>query len=122
MSDQSTNLPSTPPAFGAPTVAAGGRRAVPWLRILAGVVIAAVALALPYYNDPATNQIFCQVMYLALAAMGLNLLTGFNGQISLGHGAFFGIGHRSRLGPFEPSPAVLRDGSPVRPAQRAGRP
>ena len=42
--------------------------------------------------DPENNQIFGQVMYLAVAAMGLNLLTGFNGQISLGHGAFFGIG------------------------------
>ena len=26
------------------------------------------------------------------AAMGLNLLTGYNGQVSIGHGAFFGIG------------------------------
>ena len=39
-----------------------------------------------------TNTVFSQVMYLAIAAMGLNLLTGFNGQISIGHGAFFGIG------------------------------
>lgn len=93
MSDQMTNSPDTPPAFAAeaPPTAIGGKR-TPWLRIVAGVLIAAVALALPYYNDPATNQIFCQVMYLALAAMGLNLLTGYNGQISLGHGAFFGIG------------------------------
>ena len=29
---------------------------------------------------------------LAIAMLGLNLLTGFNGQISLGHGAFMGIG------------------------------
>ncbi len=28
----------------------------------------------------------------AIAALGLNLLTGYNGQISVGHGAFFGIG------------------------------
>ena len=28
----------------------------------------------------------------AIALLGLNLLTGFNGQISLGHGAFFAIG------------------------------
>ena len=33
-----------------------------------------------------------QAIYLAIAAMGLNLLTGFNGQVSIGHGAFFGIG------------------------------
>lgn len=29
---------------------------------------------------------------LALAAMGLNLLTGYNGQISVGHGALYGLG------------------------------
>ena len=28
----------------------------------------------------------------AIAVLGLNLLTGFNGQISLGHGAFFAVG------------------------------
>ena len=28
----------------------------------------------------------------AIAALGLNLLMGFTGQISLGHGAFFGVG------------------------------
>ena len=68
------------------------RKGVPWIRVVAGVIIAAVALALPYLNNSDTNTIFCQVMYLAVAAMGLNLLTGFNGQISLGHGAFFGVG------------------------------
>ena len=29
---------------------------------------------------------------LAVAALGLNLLTGYNGQISAGHGALFGLG------------------------------
>ena len=33
-----------------------------------------------------------QVLIYAIALLGLNLLTGFNGQISLGHGAFFAIG------------------------------
>ena len=32
------------------------------------------------------------ILTCAIAAMGVNLLTGFNGQISVGHGAFFGIG------------------------------
>jgi branched-chain amino acid transport system permease protein len=51
-----------------------------------------VAIALPYQYDPATNRIFSQILYFAIAAMGLNLLTGFNGQVSIGHGAFFGVG------------------------------
>lgn len=29
---------------------------------------------------------------MALAVLGLNIVTGFNGQISLGHGAFFAVG------------------------------
>ncbi len=32
------------------------------------------------------------VLSYAVALVGLNLLTGYNGQISLGHGAFFAIG------------------------------
>ena len=30
--------------------------------------------------------------YLAIAALGLNILVGFTGQISIGHAAFFGFG------------------------------
>jgi branched-chain amino acid transport system permease protein len=33
-----------------------------------------------------------EVMIYGLAILGLNLLTGFNGQFSVGHGAFFGLG------------------------------
>jgi branched-chain amino acid transport system permease protein len=36
-------------------------------------------------------QISLMIVY-AIAVLGLNLLTGFNGQISLGHGAFFAVG------------------------------
>ena len=32
------------------------------------------------------------VVVYAIAILGLSLLTGFNGQISLGHGAFYAIG------------------------------
>ena len=32
------------------------------------------------------------VLVYAIALLGLNMLTGFNGQISLGHGAFYAIG------------------------------
>jgi branched-chain amino acid transport system permease protein len=35
---------------------------------------------------------FTQVLIYAIALLGLNLLTGYNGQFSLGHGAFYGIG------------------------------
>ena len=35
---------------------------------------------------------FSQVYIYAIAILGLNLLTGYNGQFSLGHGAFYAIG------------------------------
>jgi branched-chain amino acid transport system permease protein len=35
---------------------------------------------------------FTLVWVYAIAVLGLNILTGFNGQISLGHGAFYAVG------------------------------
>src|SRR6266496_3262060 len=35
---------------------------------------------------------FTQVYIYAIALLGLNMLTGYNGQSSLGHGAFYAIG------------------------------
>jgi ABC-type branched-subunit amino acid transport system permease subunit len=59
------------------------------------VVIAVVLLgacALPFLvSDYRTFQFTLALVY-AIALLGLNLLTGYNGQISLGHGAFYAIG------------------------------
>ena len=38
------------------------------------------------------TRLVAQAFYIGVAAMGLNLLTGYNGQVSIGHGAFFGVG------------------------------
>lgn len=38
------------------------------------------------------THLVATALYIGVAAMGLNLLTGYNGQVSIGHGAFFGIG------------------------------
>lgn len=46
----------------------------------------------PLVLDAYYLSIFIQISYLAIAALGLNILVGFTGQISLGHGAFFGFG------------------------------
>ncbi|HZY16510.1 MAG TPA: branched-chain amino acid ABC transporter permease, partial [Ramlibacter sp.] len=35
---------------------------------------------------------FTMVLIYAIALLGLNILTGYNGQVSLGHGAFYAIG------------------------------
>jgi branched-chain amino acid transport system permease protein len=61
-------------------------------RMVIGVVLSALALYAPWYFAPDMNRVLSQALYIAVAAMGLNLLTGFNGQVSIGHGAFFGVG------------------------------
>jgi branched-chain amino acid transport system permease protein len=62
-----------------------------WQRaiVLASV---AVACALPFLLSNFRLFQFTQVFIYAIALLGLNMLTGFNGQISLGHGAFYGLG------------------------------
>ncbi len=64
-------------------------------RVILGLVvlgIAAFVLYIPqYYVEFRVSQ-FNQVIAISIAVLGLGLLTGFNGQISVGHGAFFGIG------------------------------
>ena len=51
-----------------------------------------VALVLPFLvKNFIVFQVTMALIY-AIAILGLNLLTGINGQFSLGHSAFFGIG------------------------------
>ena len=52
----------------------------------------AVAVVLPFVFGNFTTFQFTMVMVYAIAILGLNLLTGFNGQFSLGHSAFYAIG------------------------------
>lgn len=62
------------------------------LKAVAVLVAAIVLYQIPlYYQDFRIAQ-FNEVIFLSIAVLGLGLLTGFNGQISIGHGAFFGIG------------------------------
>jgi len=52
----------------------------------------AVACVLPFVVSGYVVFQFTLVIIYAIALVGLNILTGFNGQISLGHGAFYAIG------------------------------
>src|SRR5262245_24858371 len=52
----------------------------------------AAALALPFALTNFQTFQLTLVMIYAIAILGLNLLTGFNGQFSLGHSAFYAIG------------------------------
>jgi len=61
-------------------------------RALAVVLVLAAATALPFgLSDYQTFQVTLVLAY-AIALLGLNMLTGFSGQISLGHGAFYALG------------------------------
>ena len=62
-------------------------------RKLVGVAaLVLVACALPFLLG--NYRVFQLTLVLAysIALLGLNMLTGYNGQISLGHGAFYAIG------------------------------
>ncbi|HZN99832.1 MAG TPA: branched-chain amino acid ABC transporter permease [Burkholderiales bacterium] len=56
------------------------------------VVLLAVALVLPFVLSNYRTFQFTLVMVYATALLGLNILTGYSGQISLGHGAFYALG------------------------------
>jgi branched-chain amino acid transport system permease protein len=59
---------------------------------LALLVLLIAAGALPLLvSDYRTFQLTLALIY-AIAILGLNILTGYNGQFSLGHGAFYALG------------------------------
>ncbi len=72
--------------------AAPAHETSPWWRrggwIVGILIVAVLPLVL---GDLDTTQV-TRWIPLAVAAIGLNLLVGYNGQISVGHGALFGLG------------------------------
>jgi branched-chain amino acid transport system permease protein len=62
------------------------------LRIAAYGLLAVVAVAIPFLFGSYRVGQFTLVLAYAVAVLGLNLLVGYGGQISLGHGAFFALG------------------------------
>ena len=63
------------------------------IRAIAGyVTLLAAACVLPFVVSEYRTFQFTLVLVYAIALLGLNILTGYNGQISLGHGAFYAIG------------------------------
>jgi branched-chain amino acid transport system permease protein len=74
-----------------PATATAGAGSVAW-RVIGAVVLLAAACVLPFMvSNYLVFQLTLVVVY-SIALLGLNILAGFNGQISLGHGAFFAIG------------------------------
>jgi branched-chain amino acid transport system permease protein len=65
--------------------------AIAW-RIAIGVLVVAGAAVIPFIVSSFHLLQLTMVVVYTIALLGLNILTGFNGQISLGHGAFYAIG------------------------------
>ncbi|MGV9247848.1 branched-chain amino acid ABC transporter permease [Streptomyces sp. NPDC003710] len=74
------------------TAALGSHRARRLRVALTGLLAAAAAVGAPFYFAPFQVFQLTMVLLYAVALAGLNLLVGFGGQISLGHGAFFAAG------------------------------
>lgn len=60
-----------------------------WLPLIVGLII---VLTLPYYSGEYLIHILNRAGIFIIAAIGLNILTGYCGQISIGHTAFMAIG------------------------------
>jgi len=61
-------------------------------RVSMGVFLILLFGFAPFVLDRYFLYILNNIGILAIAAIGLNILIGYTGQISLGHGAFFGVG------------------------------
>ena len=89
MNTQVTSLPIAPSAghAAAAPAAIASRSTLVWVSLLVLLAIALTFFLKGYQLFQAT-----MVLSYAIALLGLNILTGYNGQISLGHGAFYAIG------------------------------
>jgi branched-chain amino acid transport system permease protein len=61
-------------------------------QLFIGAILLVAACLLPFVLSNYRTFQAALVLVYAIALLGLNILTGYNGQISLGHGAFYAIG------------------------------
>lgn len=85
------NAPASAASAALPVLRFAGLDEAAWRRI-AVTLLVALAVLLPWAVSGYRTFQFTQAAIYAVALLGLNILTGYNGQISLGHGAFFAIG------------------------------
>src|SRR5579872_227134 len=63
-----------------------------WRFLVIAAVAALVLIGLPFLLSGFQTSVLAKVIFWSIAALGLNILVGYNGQFSLGHSAFFAIG------------------------------
>jgi branched-chain amino acid transport system permease protein len=68
------------------------RAGLDWEAMAVVAVVAAVAIALPFVLSDYHLSQATMTIIMAIGVLGLNLLVGYNGQVSLGHGAIYALG------------------------------
>jgi branched-chain amino acid transport system permease protein len=76
----------------APERSLAGAVRVAWTRRIAVAVFVVLLLLFPFFASPFHLDLACQVFIAAIAALALMQLTGFAGQISLGHAGLLAAG------------------------------
>ena len=87
-----TTATTTTTATMASTPSTQARLPLSRMQLIGLCVLLAAACALPFLVSNYRVFQFTLTLVYAIALLGLNMLTGYNGQISLGHGAFYAIG------------------------------
>jgi branched-chain amino acid transport system permease protein len=76
---------------GASVAAPAGAGSRGW-EMAGWLLVLALLCALPFFVSSYRTFQFTMALVYAIVLLGLNILTGYNGQISLGHGAFYAVG------------------------------
>jgi len=63
-----------------------------WVRIAFGVAVGVVLIVLPLTQSKSINLQLSMMAVFAVAILGLNIVMGYAGQVSLGQSAFLGLG------------------------------
>lgn len=63
-----------------------------WVRLLLAIVVVAAVLLLPLALPEFANQTLARIGVFAVAVLGLNVVMGYTGQVSLGQIFFVGLG------------------------------
>lgn len=64
----------------------------PLVRWIVVVAVAVFVALIPLIFDPTTNSVFARIGVFAVAVLGLNVVMGYTGQVSLGQIFFVGVG------------------------------
>jgi branched-chain amino acid transport system permease protein len=71
-----------------------------WVRLGAFGLLLVVLGVLPLVADTFTTQTISHVAFVAVAILGLNIVMGYTGQVSLGHSFFVGVGAYAAILPI----------------------